>query len=542
MTDDRIERGRDAFARRAWAEAFDLLSEADRSTALELDDLERAGLAAQYSGHDEAATDLAGRIHRAAMQRGDFARAARMAFWIGMSFIQRGDVTQGGGWLGRSAHLLGEHDLDTVTWGYLSIPDGIRLVEPDAAAALEAFERAAAYAERFGDADLAAMARLGRGRSLIGLGEVGKGLALLDDAMVAVTSDELSPLVTGIVYCGAIEAFTDLFDVRRAQDWTQALSDWTDRQTDGLPFRGRCMVYRSSLMRLHGDWSTALAEARRAEAWLLRPPPEPAVGEAYYEQAELHRLRGEFGPAETAYREGSQWGRRPEPGLALLLLARGRGDAARTMIERALEEAPDDIARTKLLPALAEIALAARDGARAGEVVEELAAAEGLRPAPLLAGTVARLDGEVRLAAGDARGALARLRAAETIWHGLDAPYDLARVRADLGEVLLALGDADTAALEFDAALRTFRDLGAEPDIHRVERSADRPRSLPGGLSAREAEVLGLVAAGHTNRAIAAALGISERTVDRHVSNIFTKLGVSSRAAATAFAVEHDIA
>ena len=542
MTDDLTERGREAFARRAWSEAFDLLSEADRAAPLALDDLELAGFAAQYSGHDEAATQLAGRIHRAAMQVGDFARAARMAFWIGMAFLQRGDFTQGGGWLGRSAHLLDEHGLDTVTWGYLAIPDGIRLVEADATAGLAAFERAAAYADRFGDADLAAMARLGRGRASIGLGEVAKGLALLDDAMVAATSDDLSPIVTGIVYCGAIEAFTDLFDLRRAQDWTQALDEWSAGESDRLPFRGRCLVYRSSLLRFHGDWSTAFDEARRAEEWLLRPPPEPAVGEAYYEQAELHRLRGEFAAADAAYREGSRWGRRAEPGLALLLLARGRIDAARTMIERALEEAPDDIARVKMLPALGEIALAADDRRRAREVVDALATSQRARPAPLLAATLARLEGEVLFAEGDPRAALAPLRAAEATWQELDAPYDLARVRADLGQVLVALGDADGAVLEFDAALRTFRELGAEPDIHRVGRIAGRRASLPGGLSTREAEVLAMVAAGHTNRAIASALGLSERTVDRHVSNIFTKLGVSSRAAASAFAVEHDLA
>ena len=542
MTEDRIERGRDAFARRAWSDAFELLSQADRVTPLELDDLELAGFAAQYSGQDDAATDLASRVHRSAMRLGDFARAARTAFWIGMAFLQRGDITQGGGWLGRSAHLLSEHDLDTVTWGYLAIPDGIRLVEADAAAALEAFERAGAYAERFGDADLGAMARLGRGRSLIGLGDIAKGVAFLDDAMVAVTADELSPLATGIVYCGAIEAFNDLFDLRRAQDWTQALDDWSARESDRLPFRGRCLVYRSSLKRFHGDWSTAFEEVRRAQEWLLRPPPTPAVGEAYYEQAELHRLRGEFTAADAAYREGSGWGRRPEPGLALLLLARGRVDAARTMIERALEEAPDDIARVKLLPAVGEIAIAAGDPARAREAVDSLATSQEARPARLLAATVARLDGEVLIAVGDDKAALARLRTAESIWQELDAPYDLAKVRADLGQVLMGLGDADGAALEFDAALRTFRELGAEPDIHRLERMADRRASMPGGLSGREAEVLRMVAAGHTNRAIASELGLSERTIDRHVSNIFTKLGVSSRTAATAFAVEHDLA
>jgi ATP/maltotriose-dependent transcriptional regulator MalT len=256
----------------------------------------------------------------------------------------------------------------------------------------------------------------------------------------------------------------------------------------------------------------------------------------------LHRLRGEFSAAESAYREASRWGRRPEPGLALLLLARGRREAARTMIERALEEAADDIARVKLLPAVGEIALATGDRARAGAAVEGLTAAQQARPAPWLAAMLACLDGEVRAANGDARAALGLFRSAESLWQELDGPYDLARVRADLGQALLALGDVDSAALEFDAALRTFRELGAEPDIRRVERLADRPASLPGGLSTREAEVLGLVAGGHTNRAIASALGISERTVDRHVSNIFVKLGVTSRAAATAFAVEHDIA
>jgi ATP/maltotriose-dependent transcriptional regulator MalT len=541
-TDDRIDRGRAAFARKAWSDAFELLSAADAESPLGPDDLELAGFAAQYSGHDETAARLAARLHRTSLEAGDFARAARMAFWIAMGFLRRGDSTQGGGWLGRSAGLLEEHGLDTVERGYLAIPDGIRQVETDPAAALAAFERAETYAERFGDRDLAAMARLGRGRSLIGLGETERGVALLDDAMVTVTSGELSPTVTGIVYCASIEAFAEIFDLRRAQDWTLALSEWTARQSDRVSFAGRCLVYRSELKRFHGDWSAAFDDARQAEALLLRPPPEPAVGEAYYEQAELHRLRGEYAAAESAYREASQWGRRPEPGLALLLLARGKGAAARAMIERALAEAPDDIARVRLLPGLGRIALETGDLAVAQRAADDLETAERARPTPLLSATRARLDGEVRLAGGDARSALPALRRAESIWRDLDAPYDAARVRAALGDALRRLGDADSASLEFDAALRTFRELGAQPDIEWVERLAGRPVGRPGGLSEREAEVLRLVAVGDTNRAIASALGISERTVDRHVSNIFTKLGVSSRAAATAFAVEHDLA
>jgi DNA-binding CsgD family transcriptional regulator len=540
-TDDRIDRGRAAFARKAWSEAFDLLSAADAASPLGFDDLERLAFAAHYIGRDDVSTELDGRAYRAALDAGQPARAARGAFWIAMGFAQRGDGIQAGAWLGRLARLLEEHDLDTVERGYLAIPDGIRNVETDPATALAAFERAAAYAERFHDPDLDAMSRLGRGRSLIGLGETERGVAFLDEAMVAVTADELTPIVTGIVYCTAIEAFAEIFDLRRAQAWTQALTEWCDRQPDLIPFRGRCLVYRSELKRFHGDWSAAFDEARRAEEWLLRPPPEPAVGGAYYEQAELHRLRGEYAAAEAAYREASQWGRRPEPGLALLLLARGKAAAARAMIERALDEAPDDIARVRLLPALGQIALETGDLAGARAAVDGLATAEGLRPAALLTATRAHLDGEIRLAEGDPRAALPSLRLAESIWRDLDAPYDAARVRAARGDALRRLGDADSATLEFEAALRTFRELGAEPDVARVGRLAGRPAGRPGGLSEREAEVLRLVASGNTNRAIAATLGISERTVDRHVGNIFTKLGVSSRAAATAFAVEHQL-
>lgn len=464
-----------------------------------------------------------------------------MAFWLGMAYAAHGDMTQGGGWLGRAASLLEEHGIDSVERGYLAIPQGIALVEPDPAAALEAFELARSYAERFGDRDLAAMARIGRGRSLIGLGEMQRGVRLLDDAMVDVTSEALTPVVTGIVYCASIEAFAEIFDLRRAQGWTQALEEWSTGQSERLPFRGRCLAYRSELLRFHGDWAQALEEARRAERWLLRPPPEPAVGEAYYQQAELHRLRGEFAVAEVAYREASRWGRRTESGRALLLLAKGRRPQARAMIERALDEAPDDILRARLLPVLAEIALAMGDVPQAEATVRDLAILDRARPAPLLAATLARLDGEVRLAQGDSRGALSRLREAESIWRELDAPYDAARTRVVLGNALRALGDEDSAALEFDAAVRTFQELGADPDLRRAEALAGGHAATPGGLSAREAEVIRLIARGQTNRQIAAALGISERTVDRHVSNIFAKLGVSSRAAATAFAVERGL-
>jgi DNA-binding NarL/FixJ family response regulator len=541
-TEDLIERGRAAFDRHAWTEAHDALRLADNDTPLGFRDLERAGVAAQLIGRDDEAAGSWSRAHHDALRTGDLTGAARMAFRLGMMFAGRGDMAVGGGWLARATRLVEESGLDCVERGWVLVPDGLlQLDSGDPAAAFATFERVGAIGEQFGDPDLGALSRLGCGRALIALSEVSRGVALLDEAMVAVTAGEVSPIIVGTVYCASIEGFQAVFDVRRAQQWTDALGAWCEAQPDLVPFRGRCLVFRSELMQLHGAWPEAIEEARRAQEVLSRPPPEPAVGEAYYQQAELRRLRGEFSVADLAYREASQWGRRPEPGLALLRLAQGQRKAAAAAIRRAVDEAPDDITRARLLAPQVDIALAVGDLRVAREAADALGRVAGVAATPLLTAAAQRADGVVLLAQGDARGALAALRNASAIWHGLDAPYEVALIRVSIGLALRELGDADSAELEFDAARRVFVGLGARPDLSRLEVLVADTGARPDGLSAREVEVLRLLAAGKTNRAIADDLGISERTVDRHVSNIFTKLDVSSRSAATAYAYEHDL-
>ena len=537
--DTDLERARGAFRRRAWTAAADAFAAADRVAALDLEDLESAGLAHHLVGDDEGAIALLTRAHETALAGAMVDRAARNAFWLGMMVLQRGDFAVAGGWLARAARLVDEAGIDCVERGFLIVPRALQAMDAgDLAGACALFADAAAIAGRFGDRDLATMARLGRGRSLIGLGEVEKGVALLDEAMLAVTAGEVGPIVAGIVYCASIEAFHQIFDLRRAQLWTEELTRWCASQPDLVPFRGRCLVYRAELMRLHGAWPEAGDEARRAQEWLSRPPPEPAVGEAHYEQAELLRLRGDHAAAASAYREAARWGRRPEPGLALLRVAQGQVAAAVGMIRRAVAEAAQDTATSApLLAPAVEIALAAEDIDLARRSADELARIAEASGAPYLRAAAAGADGRVRVAAGDASGGLAALRASATAWQEVDAPYELARVRAETGVALLALGDTAGAEIELEAARSTFRGLGAEPDLRRLERAAPRP-GRPGGLSEREVEVLRLLADGLTNRAIADRLVISERTVDRHVSNIFTKLDVSSRAAATAAAYE----
>jgi DNA-binding NarL/FixJ family response regulator len=540
-TDQALQAGRLAYERNAWDAAFDALSAADTASPLGAVDLERLGISAHLTGRPEAAAAIAARTHLEAVREGRIELAIGVAISLGLMLQQRGEMAQAGGWLARAGRLIEDSGYDGPERGRLLIPDGLRsLMSGDPAGALATFEHISAIAERFADPELATFGRLGRGQSLIAVGETRRGVALLDEAMTAVMAGETSPVATGIVYCAVIEACQGLFDVRRAQEWTSALTRWLDEHPELVPFRGNCLSYRAELLRLHGSWQDAAAEAQRARDWLSRPPPDPGVGEAIYQLAELDRLRGRSDDAEAGYREASSWGRRPEPGLPLLRLAQGHIDAAVTSIRRALVEAPDDLVRARLLEPAVEIELAAGHVHDARAAADRLATLAGSLDAPLLRAMAARADGCVRLAEGDVDGALAALRRAWEAWRDLDAPYEAARARARTADACRELGDLDCETLETEAARRVFERLGATVDLDRLwGRSGNDAR--PAGLSAREAEVLRLVAAGLTNRAIATELTISERTVDRHVSNIFSKLDVSTRAAATAFAYEHKL-
>ena len=360
--------------------------------------------------------------------------------------------------------------------------------------------------------------------------------------MVAVTAGELSPVVAGIVYCNTIAFCRDVYELRRAREWTEALTRWCKQQPDMVAHKDLCLVHRAEIMTLAGAWRDALEEARRvARQFTQGVLNQRALGDAAYRQAEVHRLQGQFDKAEAAYREASRFGREPQPGFALMRLAQGKGDAAAAAIQRALSETELPLKRVALFPAFVEILVATGDVVAARAACDELSVIARRQGSEALTALAAQAEGAVALAEGDARSALPLLRGAWQAWQELDAPYDAARARVLIAQACAELGDDDAAALELDAARDTFFRLGAGPDLARLEALIGKRGRGDHGLTARELEVLRLIARGRSNREIAHALVISERTVARHVQNIFAKLRVSSRTSASVFAAEHDL-
>ncbi len=562
-TGNQLERGREAFKRGRWGDAYAALSASHRESPLPPEDLERLATAAHLTGRDQESDEVMARAHHEWLRAGNPPAAARCACWLGIEFFLRGEDARSSGWLARAQRLLDECDPDCAAHGLVLVPIARGTLEHDPVAAHEMSAQAAEIGGRLHEADVLNLGRLGRGQALIRMGRTAEGVALLDEAMVAVTAEEVSARAAGIVYCAVLAECRNTFDLRRARQWTAALTSWCDSQPDLVPYRGQCQLHRAELMQLQGDWPDAIGEAQRAQ---LRLEGHPAAAMAYYQLAELHRLRGEFAAAEAAYTEASRRGYTPQPGLALLRLVQGKVGAAVAAMRTVVDD-PHDLSaagssaagssaaessatvwpsvpkRWHLLGAHVEVLLAAGDVKGARTAADELAAVADNLGTPYARAVSSQAGGAVCLAEGDPRAALAALREAWTAWQGLDAPYEAARVRVLLGLACRELGDHDGAALELDAARWVFQQLGAAPDLSRVEKLLlTRRPAAAGPLTARELEVLRLVALGKSNRAIAADLVLSEKTVARHVSNILTKLGLPSRSAATAFAYENGLA
>ncbi len=540
-----LETGQGAYEARAWRDAYDSLSRADEIAPLDVGDLKRLAVAAYMIGLDDEFVRGMERAHGAHLERGEIPSAVRCAFWVGINLATRGEPGLAGGWFARGERLIERAESDCVERGYLLLPAALRnegAGEWEAAAAIA--DQAARIAESFDDRDLLALSIHEQGYATAKHGDLEKGMALLDEAMVEVTSGKVSPLVTGLVYCGVIAYCQSLYELQRAQQWTSALTRWCEEQPQMVAYSGQCLVHQAEILQLRGAWGEAIDQARRAgERFTEAADSRPAAhreGSAHYRQAEVQRLRGEFDEAEDSFRAASRCGFEPQPGLALLRLAQGNAEAGAASIRRALDEVTDPLERVGLLPGCVEIMLAVGDREAAAEAAGELERAAEEQDSDVMLAMASQARGAVAVASERYREGLLVLRRSAEIWQQLKAPYETARVRELAGRACRAVGDGDTADLELEAASEAFAWLGAEPDKARIDSlaAADIP---PAGLTTRELDVLRLVCSGKTNRAIASELVVSRRTVDRHVSNIFAKLGVTTRAAATAYAYEHDL-
>jgi DNA-binding CsgD family transcriptional regulator len=532
-----VDRARRSYDHGDWPAAYDAWSAADLDHLSETD-LDDFATAAELLGQHDATVRALQQAFRLHEQAGDSPGAVRAAVRLAMSCGTHGEPALFSGWSARAEALLDDVGLESTEAGWVAfVRMFAHLNRGEIAQASEQADLATAAGRRHRDPDLVAMGLTGQGRLRLYTDRIPDGLACLDEAMVRVIAGECTPVIAGHVYCTAIEGCQEISDFGRVAEWTSALERWCSAQPGLLLFTGQCALHRGQLLRVHGDWAAALAELDlAARRYVEAGAPDP-IGLTARESGDVLRLRGDLDGADVAYQRAADHGCDPQPGLALLWLARGQDVAALAAVERLLEEEVGAVARCRVLPAAVEVFLACGQVDKARSAAAELSS---LACSEVLAATAAACSGAVELAADDPAGALPFLRKAGQAWARASAPYDAARVGVLRGRALARLGDPDGSRRELEAARDCFRRLGARPAADEVS-ALLAPASAPAGLTPREVEVLRLVATGRTNPEIAAGLVLSEKTVARHLSNIFSKLEVGSRTAAAAYAYEHGL-
>ncbi|MFC7595584.1 LuxR C-terminal-related transcriptional regulator [Terrabacter sp. GCM10028922] len=537
---DELLRARAEFERGDWASAFAHWSAVDPD-GLTPEDLESAGSAAQLLGRRDDAVDRFRRAFDAWTAAGEVAAAARVAFRLSMVLRVTSDHSAASAWLARGERLVADLPDGSLEAGYLTFSRMFtHLGQGRYVEALACAEAATEAGRRHGDAGLVAVGLCAQGRIAIYGGRIPDGISFLDESMLEATSHALEPILLGNVYCTAIEGCQEVSDFRRVAEWTHQLHRWCVDQSGLVAFTGQCALHRGQLMRARGAWGEALEELSAAIERYRLGGSTAAIGQASCERGDLLRLRGDLAGADAAYQLSAEHGYDPQPGAALLWLARGADGAAVAAVRRLLAEPGPSVARSRVLPAAVDVLVAVHDTDAARECAAELEGLAASFGSEVLAASAAAAWGRVELASNDPAGALPYLRRAHQAWVALEMPYEAALALTATGRALIALGDAESARTPLASARQAFAALGARPDVEAIDRLT-APGSRPAGLSEREIEVLRLVAAGRSNAEIAAELVLSDRTVARHLSNIFTKIGVGSRTGAAAFAFEHDL-
>lgn len=552
-----LESARKAAEACRWRDAYEVLTRVDQDAALEPGDLELLSTAAFLTGHEDESRQASMRAYQIWVNSGEKRRAAVHAVRIGLDKLDTAEIAEASGclpaslsgcsaWVAQASALL-DGEEECVEHGYLLVPVAFEhLAAGDDLEALEESVRVAQQAveigRRFGDPELIALAGMILGRTLIRSRREPDGMSVLEESVSIAAAGEVSAPIAGTVLTSAVKAAEVQWDLPRFDRFVRVLADWCELQQGMVQFRARSMTHEATLNRVRGTWATALELAEEATDPVVSDYDQVALADAMYEQGEVLRLRGELGAAEDAYRRVSQAGSDPQPGLALLRLLEGDTDAAAAAVARSLAETSAPLEKVELLAAQVEILVAAGDLEGVESAVWDLEEIAATRDIPFLDATTRQAKGSFLLAKGEGLSALKLLREASRVWRHLEVPYEEARARALMARSCQMLGDEDTMVLEGKVAVRTFTELGAGRDLIDAQRIIERGSEETHGLTSRELEVLRLVARGLTNRDIAEQLVVAVRTVDSHVGNVFTKLGVTNRAAATAYAHRHELA
>jgi DNA-binding CsgD family transcriptional regulator len=541
-----LDRARADFERGDWAAALALWSglEGAGSDVLAPNDLALAAQAAFLLGRRDVAVDRYQRAYAAHLDALQPTGALRCAFNLVMLRATAGEHAQSAGWLAKADRLLSELGSGEaqVERGYLAFARMFRHIgsgDLETAATLAA--EAAEAGRRHADIDLLALGRSAQGRLAIYAGRVVEGVALLDETMAGLLAGEASPVVFGHVYCSAIEGCQEISDIGRVSEWTRGLQAWWAAHPGLVAFTGQASLHTGQILTARGAFREAVAEFERAIERYRANGSLVAIGQAAYERGQVLRVLGDTGAADASYQLAAEHGFDPQPGLALLWASRGELAAAGAAARRLLTEARGPVPRVRVLPEVIQVLIATDDVVRARECSREFEAlARDFGIETMLAHS-ASAAASVELADGDPAAALPYARKARGLWSGLDNPYAAGLAHVLIGRALAALGDAGSARAELRSARSVLADLGARPAVEEIDRLLE-PSARPRGLTEREVEVLRLVASGRSNAQIAEELFLSERTVARHLSNIFTKLEVGSRTAAAAFAFEQGLA
>ncbi len=537
---EELHRARDSYERREWVAAYRALTDL-ADDALNAADFEALAITAYLLGRRNDVVQALQRAHQISLQAGDRPAAVRAAYGLAIVLWQAGEVAVGNGWHGRAARIIEEIDDDVAERGYVFDADLMSHVfKGEFAEAFALAPRITDYGRRFGEPDLVALGVHAEGRLMLYAGSVAEGLERMDEALAGVMAGEVGPVTAGRVYCSTIEACQEVSDFGRAGEWTRALTRWCDAQPGLLAYTGQCATHRGQLLRLHGAFADAVQELERAVERYAAFGGDPAVGQAQYELGETHRLLGDLASAERSYQAAAEHGHPGQPGRALLWLAQDRSKDAAAAVRRLLAERQGPVPRVQILPAAVQVLVAAGDVDEAAPLAEELLGLGARFGCTALRAAGHHAVALSALSSGNEGDAVDSAQRSLELWAQLSAPYEMARSRVVLGRALRVMGDEHSAVAELESALSELTALGAGPDRREVAAllaTAERP----GGLTSREVEVLRLVATGMSNNEIAHELTLSEKTVARHLSNIFTKLDVASRTAAAAFAYQHHL-